>query len=117
MKNQLRLLVTLLLCQTIAFAQETAIKVSSKYNDNRSVTLSYEKDDPGTYTLVIDFKQLSNAAGAMQQSFTITGFGGSFLTLTPSNKDQNIGFSYSYRYIRGKLRPRINTGSWSKGFI
>ncbi|TCC90373.1 hypothetical protein EZ428_13945 [Pedobacter frigiditerrae] len=109
MKSPLTLLLIILLVQTISFAQEAVLKVASKYNDNRSVTLSYEKEDPGTYTLVIDFKQLTNTMGAMQQSFTLTGSSGSFLTLTPSNKEQNVGFSYSYRYIRGKLKPKIST--------
>lgn len=46
---------TLLLCfaTTSVIAQEAVIKVTNKYNDNRSVTLNFEKQDPGTHTLVI----------------------------------------------------------------
>lgn len=34
--------------------------------------------------------------------------GDNFLTLTPTNKDQGIGFSYSYSYIRGELNPKYS---------
>jgi hypothetical protein len=103
------LLATLLLCfaTTIVIAQEAVIKVTNKYTDNRSVTLNFEKQDPGTHTLVINFKQLTNTTGAMQQSFTLSNYSGNIVTLTPSNKDQSVGLSYSYSYIRGKLKPRF----------
>ncbi|RYF14328.1 MAG: hypothetical protein EOO42_17950, partial [Flavobacteriales bacterium] len=42
------------------------------------------------------------------QSFTVNGYGGSFLTLNPVNKAQGIGFSYSYRYFRGKFNPKYD---------
>ncbi len=89
-------------------AQESAIKVSTKNNDNRSVSLEYEKAAPGTFTMVVNFKQLTNTTSGSQQTFTISGYSGSFVTLNPSNKDQGVGVSYSYSYIRGKLKPRYN---------
>lgn len=108
MKNITLSFFLLLFAVNLSFAQELALKVSSKYNDNKSATLSYEKVDPGTHTLVVDFKQLTNTTGAMKQTFTLSGYNGNVITLTPSNKDQSVGISYSYTYIRGKLNPKLD---------
>lgn len=91
-----------------ANAQEGKLKVTQTNNPDRSVRFNFEKTDPGAHTLVLNFKELSNSSGSETQSFNVTGYGGSFLTLNPINKNQGIGLSYSYRYFRGKFKPKYN---------
>lgn len=89
-------------------AQESKLKVSQTTNSDKSVRLNFEKTDPGTQTLVLNFREINNSSGSLIQSFTVNGYGGSFLTLNPTNKGQGIGLSYSYRYIRGKFNPKFD---------
>ena len=42
----------------ISKAQEGMLKVNIKYNDNKSLTISFEKQDLGTHTLVSILKSL-----------------------------------------------------------
>lgn len=89
-------------------AQDSPIKVSSKVNTDRSVEISFEKPDPGTYTVLINFRDLTNADGSNEQDFTIKGYSGNILTLKPRNADQGIGYSYTSTYIRGKFEPKYD---------
>lgn len=89
-------------------AQERELTVSSKTNPDKSVTLTAEKTSPGTYTIVLNFKELSNTNSIGEPVYKVKYSNDNFLTLTPSNKDQGIGYSYSYSYIRGELKPKYN---------
>ena len=89
-------------------AQESLVKVSYKVNSNKTVDFSYVKPDPGTFTVVLTFTDLTNTYEPGQSTFTAQDYGGTLKTITPSNKDLGIGFSYKYSYIRGKLNPRYN---------
>lgn len=89
-------------------AQEKELTVSSKTNSDRSVSLTAEKNSPGSYTLVLNFRDLSNAHGATDPVFNIKHSNDNFLTLSPINKDQGISYSYSYSYIRGQLQPKYS---------
>lgn len=89
-------------------AQEKELTVSSKINDDKSITLTAEKASPGTYTIVLNFRELSNANSIGEPIYKVKYSNDNFLTLTPSNKDQSIGYSYSYSYIRGELNPEYN---------
>ncbi|MDR2283135.1 MAG: M23 family metallopeptidase [Sphingobacterium sp.] len=87
--------------------QEGALKMTSKRNDDKSVDLSFEKDDPGTMTVNVKFKSISNSS-VPTNICRAEGYSGTLLTLRPMNKDNGIDFSYSYRYIRGRLMPKID---------
>ncbi|WP_081643184.1 M23 family metallopeptidase [Sphingobacterium paucimobilis] len=87
--------------------QESALRMSSKRNDDKSVDLSFEKDDPGTMTVNLKFKSLSNSA-VPTNIYRAEGYSGTLMTLKPMNKDNGIDFSYSYRYIRGRLMPKVD---------
>lgn len=90
-------------------AQESQIKVNYKVNDaNKNVEFSYEKTDPGTYTVRVKLNRLTNTSTPDQQDFSVKGLYGGLLTLRPDNKEQGIGFSYTYSYIRGKLKPKYD---------
>lgn len=92
----------------IARAQESVLKITYTVNTNRSVDFNYEKTDPGTYTVVLNFNNLTNAAESDRQVLNTPGYAGRLFGLNPANKEQGIGFSYRYSYIRGKLKPRYN---------
>jgi hypothetical protein len=89
------------------FAQDSPIKVSYKVNANKDVDFNYEKTDPGSFTVVLNFKSFSNT-NIHQQEFTVKNYSGNLLTLTPLNKEQNIGFSFTSSAIRGKLNPELD---------
>ncbi len=107
-KKLLGLSLLLSLITTYTFAQDDALRVNYQVNPNRNVELSYEKADLGTYTVVLDFTTLVNSSGSERRILTASGKMGRLETLTPTNKDQGITFSYKYSYIRGKLKPKIN---------
>lgn len=90
-----------------AWGQESALKLTSKRNDDKSVELYFEKDDPGTMTVNLKFKSLSNSS-VPTNICRAEGYSGTLLTLRPMNKDNGIDLSYSYRYIRGRLMPKID---------
>ena len=87
--------------------QESALKVTSKRNDDKSVDLYFEKDEPGTMTVNVKFNSISNS-NAPLSVFKAEGYSGVLMTLRPTNKDNGIDFSYNYRYIRGALLPKID---------
>ncbi|MBB5637232.1 hypothetical protein HDF26_004465 [Pedobacter cryoconitis] len=89
-------------------AQDAQIKFSQRTNDDRSVNFSYDKNDPGSYTIIIKFSELTNCSGPMEREFTLKGTAGSFMNLRPENKLLNIGFNYRSNYIRGKLNPKYD---------
>jgi hypothetical protein len=97
-----------IICADHCLAQDNSLKVNYEVRNDRSVQLNFEKDDPGTHTVVLTFSTLINSSGPDRRVLTASGRSGRLETLTPSNKDQNITFSYSYSYIRGKLKPRVN---------
>ncbi|MBB2147039.1 peptidoglycan DD-metalloendopeptidase family protein [Pedobacter sp. LMG 31464] len=92
---------------TNAIAQEKELEIKTKINTDRSVNFTVEKRSPGTYTVVLNFRDLSNATTMGEPIYKIKT-NNNFLTLTPINKDQSIGYSYSYSYIRGELKPKFN---------
>jgi Peptidase family M23 len=103
--------ILLLLCIFLglsANAQEKELTISSKVNSDRSVNIIAEKTSPGTYTVVLNFRELSNTNNVGDPVYKIRHGNDNFLTLTPINKDQNVGYSYSYSYIRGELNPKYN---------
>lgn len=91
---------------SFAFAQESKLNVTSKRNDDKSVDLHFEKDDPGTMTVNLKFKTISNSS-VPTNIYRAEGYSGTLLTLRPMNKDSGIDLSYSYRYIKGRLMPKF----------
>lgn len=93
---------------TTVYAQESTLTVNAKVNPNKSVTFIAELTNPGTYTVVLNFKDLNNFSAVGNNIYKIKYNCETFLTLIPNNKDQAIGYSYSYSYIRGELNPKYD---------
>ncbi|MEJ5995931.1 hypothetical protein WG904_15995 [Pedobacter sp. Du54] len=90
-----------------ANAQERPIKLEPKRNQNQSVDFNFQKTDPGTYTVVLNFSNLSNTSNP-GTFFKAADYSGRLFSLTPTVKEQGIGYSYSFSYIRGKLKPKYD---------
>ena len=106
--NALALALSIYCGTTNVKAQESPVKVNYKVNMDKSVAFDYEKTDPGSYTIILKFKELSNANERDEQELGLKNYSGSLLTLKPTNKERGIGFSYTYASIRGKLNPKYN---------
>lgn len=89
-------------------AQVSQVEISSKYNPDKTVDLDYVKKDPGNYTVVLKFKELTNTNSPYDHVLNVNDYSGKALRLRPSDAEQNIRYSYSYSYIRGKLKPKYN---------
>lgn len=101
------ILLTLISCFS-ANAQEQALKVSYRVNSDKSVDFEYLKTDPGTYTVSLQFKELSNSLSNKDLQMSAKYYSGRLLSLRPDKKDLAIGFSYSVNFIRGKLKPKYS---------
>lgn len=93
-------------------AQEAQIKVSTRVNSDNSVGFIFDKSDPGTFTLQLNLRDLSNAISQTEteQTFNLKSYQGNFFTLKPENKEYGVGYAYSYHFIRGKLKPKYDPG-------
>lgn len=91
-------------------AQEGQLRLSYQAMPDKSVDFNFEKFDPGAFTVVLTLTNLTNSSAYERREFTAKGYAGNLTSLTPLNKEQRIGFSYKYSYIRGKLQPRYDAG-------
>lgn len=110
MKKQLTLILNLFFCcaTSTLYAQEERLTVNAKSNEDKSVSFTAEFTNPGTFTVILNFKELNNSNNVGDNIYKVKYSGQNFLTLKPSNKDQGIGYSYNYSYIRGELNPKFD---------
>ena len=106
MRNLFLIFSTLLVMQNTS-AQEQVLKLSSKRLDNKSVEISYEKNKPGNYTIAVKFSNLTNTTQTSESVSSINSSSGTLLTLRPIDKNQGINYNFTYRYIPGKLKPKV----------
>lgn len=92
----------------IAFAQDRVLELNATRKEDNSVEISYQKYKPGTYTVVLKFSNLTNTTASNENAYTANNTNGIITTLRPQNKNESIGYSYSYQYIRGELKPKVN---------
>ena len=108
MYKQIPLTIALLFSILLLKAQENVLKVTSNINTDKSVSFTADKSVPGTYTIVLKFNSISNCNYFPNENYAINDNRNNFLTLRPSNKQQGIGYSYNYTYIKGKLNPKYD---------
>ena len=105
----LNLLCISLFCLTLTTnAQEKELQIITKTNGDKSVSFTAEKRSPGTYTIVMNFKDLNNVTSVGNTIYKVKYLNDNFLTLNPSDKTKAIGYGYSYSYIRGELKPKFS---------
>lgn len=88
------------------YAQESRLKISSRVNSDRSVDFDFVKDDPGTFTVILNLQNLINSTAQQRQLHEVRGYQGKVFTLKPEKENQDIGISFSYGFIRGRLMPK-----------
>lgn len=101
MKKTILLSLIILSISKLSIAQEPVLKLSSERKTDNSVDINYTKNDVGSYFVVASFTNLTNCFDPEIQKKEVVGSSGKLTTLKPSNPSQGIGFSYTYRYIRG----------------
>lgn len=89
------------------YAQERQMEITVERKSDNSIDFIYQKTDPGYFTVVFKFSELTNAREP-QSTYDFDGYSGSIMTLTPIDKARGIGYRYSTRYIRGKFKPKVN---------
>lgn len=100
LKNILFLLVLIF----IQFSNSQIPKEGVVYerNDDKSIDFRYTKSTLGSIYVILKFRNLDNASSDVVKQ-TISGYGGSLVTLQPSNPSEGISFSYSYRIVPGDV--------------
>ncbi|AXT18967.1 M23 family metallopeptidase [Flavobacteriaceae bacterium AU392] len=108
MLYQLKLITffTSLFCFINIYGQQKSIEITSKRNDDNSVTLNFKKMNPGSTYVIISFKRLANTNSRSVVQRTIKGRSGNVLTLKPINDKNGIEYSYSYTYMDGDHKPK-----------
>ncbi|OOG69257.1 hypothetical protein B0E44_12100 [Flavobacterium sp. A45] len=94
--------------QTKQFAQVQNITITSNANPDQSVDFYYEKKQPGSYYLSLEFSNISNC-NIQNYKTIVSNYSGRLLKLTPIDKNQGINYSFQYYYIIGKPNPKIDT--------
>lgn len=92
---------------TFSYSQKPVKSITHERNDDKSITFRYNSDIPGSALIVLNFIDLENAyAGVIKR--TITGYGGEIYTLTPTNPENGIGFSYRSKIFYGNVNKKPN---------
>ncbi len=89
------------------YAQERKLELNAERKSDKSVEISYKKTDPGYYTVVLNFSELTNTSG-VKDAHSVNGTSGTLLTFKPTDPNQHINYRYTYQSIRGKLKPKID---------
>jgi len=105
MKKTLTVLFTLL--ATCAWAQDErdAIDLSSRYDDQGNAIIEVARHDGGTYSMVLEFSDVSNLSVPKFYRRTVSSVG-PISTLKPQDTKKSTSFRYRYRYVRGTVNPR-----------
>ena len=101
-----KLLFVLILLPSFAFCQE--FKIEHKRNDDKSVSFRYQKSKPNSVTAILEFSFMSNTSSPRTIIQKLAKSQGSFITLKPTNPDENIGFNYTYKYFNQTINPTLD---------
>lgn len=104
----LLLLLCFLLKNSNLSAQNQNISISSIENSDKSIDLLYEKKNPGSYTLTLEFSNVKNC-NVQTYEKVISESSGFIMKLHPLNKDQNIIYSMKYNVILGSINNKIDS--------
>ncbi len=66
------------------------ILTPAKYNSDKSLTISADKKAYGTYTHILNFRELSNTSTSPKPSYRVKNDGDEIETFSPTNKDQSV---------------------------
>lgn len=89
-------------------AQNQNISILAIENSDNSIDLLYEKKNPGTYTLTLEFSDVKNCNAQTYQK-VITESSGFIMKLEPLSKDKNITYSMQYYAALGAMNPKVDS--------
>lgn len=96
----------LLLFPIFSFSQE--FKIEHKANDDKTVDFRYQKSQPNSITAILEFSFMSNTSSPRTIVQKLNKSQGNFITLKPTNSDENIGFNYTYKYFNQTINPTLD---------
>jgi hypothetical protein len=88
-------------------AQNQNVSILSIENSDKSIDLLYEKKNPGSYTLTLEFSNVKNCNVEMYQK-VISESSGFIMKLEPLSKDNNITYSMQYYAALGAINTNID---------
>jgi len=107
LKRSLIVIFIFLLSSSI-YSQGKAVEINYKRNDDKSISFSFKKKNPGSTYIIVNFNKFENAKGKPTIKKTIKGFSGNLLKLEPLDEKRGISFSFSYTYLIGTSRTKID---------
>lgn len=98
----------LVLCTASASAQP---RIRTERLGNKNVEFYLEGNSyPGTLTVLLTLKELKNCNMSEGTTrYEVHGNGVRLVTLRPSDTQSGIGFRYSFRTIKGRVNPPVDT--------
>jgi len=91
----------------LSSAQKKTLEVTYKKNNDKSYDFRYEKSVPGSFTIMVQFTNLTNARYA-SLPHVVKASGGLLFKLTPIDDTKGIGFSWKYRSYGAAIANRVD---------
>lgn len=101
------LVLMLLTVNTNLFAQSKDFIITRTVNQDKSITLHYIKRIPGSYYIIVKFSDLFNC-DIKEYRGVVEGNSGNLTTINPVNRTKNLGFTFVFKYYRGRLNPKVD---------
>ena len=83
-------------------------KIEHKVNDDKTVDFSYRNLSANTVTVIVNFSFLENSMSSTKVVEKVSKPEGKLFKLKPANKEQNIGFNYSYFFFNYNINPKVD---------
>ena len=99
-------LILLLFIPYVIIAQD--FKIEHKVNDDKTVDFSYKNLSTNTITVIVNFGFLENTMSPTRVVEKVSKTEGKLFKLKPMNKEQNIGFNYSYLFFNYNINPKVD---------
>ncbi|TQI71306.1 peptidase M23-like protein [Gramella sp. Hel_I_59] len=89
-------------------AQLPDIEIMHERRGDKSIEFSYRKNKPGTYYLKLEFPDLKNTNHGDHKQILDHDYG-NLTVLRAINREEEIGYSYTFSYIRGIPNPEVDS--------
>ena len=90
------------------FSQVQNITVNSERNQDNSISLNFEKKSPGSYSIALEFSNVSNC-DITDFRTVIYGKSGALVKLRPLNVNYGISYAMKYYSVLGRMNPRVDS--------
>lgn len=90
------------------WAQAPNFTVKERFSRDNSLELLYHKDQPGTFTVKLQFDHLINLRGPSSQLFYVSRNTGILVKLKAEDPQQRVHYNYNYWGTMGRLKPKYD---------